>query len=406
MALKRYRYRAYPTVAQARLLARTFGCCRVVFNDFIAERDRLYKAGLHRKVPLGETARLVTTIAKSTPERAWLAEVSAVPLQQAADDAARAYRNFYESVIGRRKGRRIGLPSRKRRGHRLAARFTANARFKVVDTPGSKWGRVRIPKIGTVKFICSRDLPSDPSSVTVVQEPDSTYWVSFVVDESCAIGAPTGRVAALDLGLTDLAAVVSIHPTTGRADREKVGNPRPLRAALRRLAREQRALARKQQGSANRAKSRVRVARIHRKVRDVRADHHHKLATRLVSGHDVLVLETLSLEGLGHTRLAKSIYDAGLGTLIRLITEKAETQGRTVVRIGAWEPTTQTCLSLRDAGWQEAAPRPCLEVREMWHSAGPGFQRRSEYSGRRRAGGDPKRLWTRCQTPACRSGWG
>lgn len=92
MALKRYRYRAYPTGGQVRMLARTFGSCRVVFNDFVIERQRLYRAGLHKDVSFAETARLVTTLAKQTPERAWLGEVSAVPLQQAVDDASRAYR--------------------------------------------------------------------------------------------------------------------------------------------------------------------------------------------------------------------------------------------------------------------------------------------------------------------------
>lgn len=343
MALKRYRYRAYPTGGQVRMLARTFGSCRVVFNDFIIERDRLYRAGLHKDVPFAETAKLVTTLAKQTPERAWLGEVSAVPLQQAVDDAARAYRNFFDSLTGKRKGRKMGLPSRKRRSHRQAARFTANARFKVLDTTGSKWGKVRLPKIGELRFLRSRDLPSAPTSVTVIFEPDGTYWVSFVVDEPTREAAPAVKVAALDLGLTDLAAVVSIDPSTGETNREKISNPKHFRAAQRRLARQQRSLSRKKKGSANRAKARIQVARTHRKVRDLRADHHHKLAQRLIADHDVLVLETLSLVGMGRTRLAKSVHDAGLGNLIRLLTEKAESQGRTVLRIGQWEPTTQTC---------------------------------------------------------------
>lgn len=343
MALKRYKYRAYPTGGQARMLARTFGSCRVVFNDFVTERDRLYKAGLHKEVPFAETAKMVTTAAKKTPDRAWLSEVSAVPLQQAVDDAARAYRNFFDSLTGKRRGRKMGLPSRKKRSHRQTARFTANARFKVLDTAGSKWGKIRLAKIGDLRFVRSRDLPSAPSSVTVILEPDGTYWVSFVVDEPTRAAAPAVKVAALDLGLTDLAAVVSIDPETGEALREKITNPKYLRSAQRRLARRQRSLSRKEKGSANRAKARVEVARTHRKVGDLRADHHHKLAARLVNDHDVLVLETLSLVGMGRTRLAKSVHDAGLGNLIRLITEKAENQGRTVLRIGQWEPTTQTC---------------------------------------------------------------
>lgn len=374
MALKRYRYRAYPTTGQARMLARTFGSCRVVFNDFITERDRLYRAGLHKDVPFAETAKAVTTLAKQTPERAWLAKVSAVPLQQAVADAARAYRNFFNSLTGKRKGRKMGMPVRKRRSHRQAARFTRNSGFQVLDTTGSKWGKVRVPKIGDLRFLRSRGLPSDPSSVTVIQEPDGTYWVSFVVDEPARDTAPATKVAALDLGLTDLAAVVSIDPATGQATRTKVTNPRHLRAAQRRLARQQRSLARKEKGSANRAKARVKVARTHRKVRDLRADHHHKLAARLVTDHDVLVLETLSLVGMGRTRLAKSVHDAGLGNLIRLITEKAENQGRTVLRIGRWEPTTQTCSVCGTPGGKKP-----LSIRE-WTCQGCGTRLDRDYN--------------------------
>lgn len=374
MALKRYRYRAYPTRGQVRMLARTFGSCRVVFNDFVIERQRLYRAGLHKDVSFAETARVVTTLAKQTPERAWLAEVSAVPLQQAADDASRAYRNFFDSLTGKRKGRKMGLPSRKKRSHRQAARFTASARFKVLDTTGSKWGKVRLPKIGDVRFARSRDLPSAPSSVTVILEQDGTYWVSFVVGEPTREAVPAVRVAALDLGLGDLAALVSINPETGEAVREKVANPKHFRAVQRKLARQQRALSRKKKGSENRAKARVKVARTHRKVRDLRADHHHKLAHRLVTNHDVLVLETLSLAGMGRTRLAKSVHDAGMGNLIQLITEKAENQGRSVLRIGRWEPTTQTCSVCGAPGGKKP-----LSIRE-WTCEGCGNRLDRDYN--------------------------
>lgn len=356
------------------MLARTFGSCRVVFNDFVIERQRLYRAGLHKDVPFAETARLVTTLAKQTPERAWLAEVSAVPLQQAVGDAARAYRNFFDSLTGKRKGRKMGLPSRKRRSHRQTARFTANARFKVLNTEGSRWGKVRLPKIGDLRFLRSRDLPSAPTSVTVILEPDGTYWVSFVVDEPTREAVPAVKIAALDLGLTDLAAVVSINPETGESARQKVENPRPLKASLRKLARQQRALSRKKKGTANRTKARIKAARTHRKVRDLRADHLHKLAHRLVTNHDVLVLETLSLVGMGRTRLAKSVHDAGLGNLIRLITEKAESQGRTVLRIGQWEPTTQTCSVCGTPGGKKP-----LHIRE-WTCGGCGTRLDRDYN--------------------------
>jgi putative transposase len=106
------------------------------------------------------------TEAKKTPERAWLAEVSSVVLQQALADLNTAYRNFYQSVSGKRKGARVAPPRfRSRKDNRHSIRFTANARFKVTAT-----GRLRLPKIGDVKVAWSRELPSEPSSVTIVKE--------------------------------------------------------------------------------------------------------------------------------------------------------------------------------------------------------------------------------------------
>lgn len=343
MGIKRYRYRAYPDGHQRVMLARTFGSCRFVYNSFICERERLYKAGEHRQVPLNETVRVVTTLAKKSPETIWLSQVSAVPLQQSARDAALAYQNFFSSWSGRRQGPKIGKPSLKKRGHRQAARFTAAARFKVFMPRGTRWGKVRLPKIGEVRFRNSRALVSTPTSVTIIQEPDGKYYVSFVV-ETVDLPAPkTGGVVALDLGLTDLAALTAASPKDKTVTRHKVGNPRFLRSTNRKLARQQRQLSRKTKGSANWHKNRIQVAKTHKKVSNQRDFHHHQLANQLVRDYDTIALETLSLAGMGRTRLSKSIYDAGLGNLLRRITEKAENQGKQVVRIGKWEPTTQTC---------------------------------------------------------------
>lgn len=142
----------------------------------------------------------------------------------------------------------------------------------------------------------------------------------------------------IDLGLTVLAAVVASDGTA-----ETVANPRHLRTAERRLARTQRALSRKQRGSRNRQKARHRVAVAHRKVRDRRGDHHHKLALRLIRENQAVAVEDLCVAGLARTRLAKSIHDAGWATLVRLLEDKATQYGRQVVRIDRFYPSSQTC---------------------------------------------------------------
>jgi putative transposase len=161
----RYNYRLYPDTAQREALARSFGCARVVFNDGLRARQTARENG-EKYLSDGDLSKQVITLAKDTPERAWLGEVSAVVLQQALADLNVAYSNFFASVTGKRKGRKVAPPRyRSRKDNRQAIRFTKNARFKVLDN-----GRLRLSKIGDVQVRWSRTLPSDPSSVTVVKD--------------------------------------------------------------------------------------------------------------------------------------------------------------------------------------------------------------------------------------------
>jgi putative transposase len=321
----RYRYRIYPSLGQQQALAGAFGCARVVFNDCMRLRDACHAAG--EKVSDSEVQRRVVTLAKRTPERAWLAEAPSVALVQACNDARRAYRNWFDSLSGRRKGRRVGYPRFRRKHGRQSIRLTRNG----FALHGS---RLYVAKAGDIKVRWSRELPSQPSSVTVIREPDGRYYASFVVERQPVPMPGGGHEVGIDVGLDRLAVT---------SDGEIIANPRFLRAKERHLARAQRALSRKRQGSANRAKARHRVAVLHRKVREARLDHAHKTALRLVRDNQAVYAEDLAVAGLARTRLAKSIHDAGWSQLLRLVAEKAEHHGREFHRIGRFEPTSQVC---------------------------------------------------------------
>lgn len=322
----RYRYRMYPTAGQAVMLARTFGCARMVFNDCLRLRDEARQRG--EKLSDSQIQTRVITLAKQTPERAWLAEVASVALVQACQDARRAYRNRFDSLSGRRKGRRVGRPRFRRKSSRQSVRLTRNG-FSVRGN-----GRVYLAKIGEVKVCWSRQLPSEPSSVTVIKEPDGRFYLSFVVErEAQPLPAIDGDLG-IDLGLDRL--VVT-------SDGEIVANPRFLRNRQRKLAYLQPAAARKQNGSANRRKANRRVAVAHRKVRDARLDHAHKTALRLVRENQAVYAEDLAVSGLARTRLAKSVHDAGWSQLLRLLAEKAEHHGRTFHQVGRFVPSSQMC---------------------------------------------------------------
>ena len=334
----RYNYRLYPAPGQRSALARAFGCARVVFNDGLRARQDAHAAGLPYITDAELSARL--TLAKATPERAWLGEVSAVALQQSLADLGAAYRRFFDyrkalrewKAAGRKgpRPREVGLPRFKsRKDRRQAVRFTANARWKI--TPD---GRLRLPKIGDVEVRWSRGLPSAPSSVTVIADAAGRYFASFVVETGDDPLPEVGGEVGIDLGLTHFAVL---------SDGRKVSNPRFLRRAERRLRKAQKALSRKDRGSSNRAKARVKVARVHARVADTRRDWLHKESTRIIRETQAVYVEDLCVAGLGRTRLAKSVHDAGWASFTAMLDYKARKHGRTFARAGRWEPTSQVC---------------------------------------------------------------
>lgn len=333
--MKRYRYRAYPTPGQQVSLARTFGSARVVYNDFITERNRLRESDLHREVSFGDTAKKVITQAKLTPSRAWLSEVSNIALQQSVRQAERAYRNWFDSLAGKRK-RKVGAPRFRRRSARQSITLTRGG-FSVRETTHGV-AHVRLAKVGWVRFNLSRPLPSVPSSVTVIGNPDGTYEVSFVVEADPVSPDASTRAVGIDLGLIDFAAVVASDGT-----REKIANPRHYRAHERKLARAQKKLSRTQRGSKNRIKARKRVAKVHSQIAHARVDFTRKLARRIVDENQVIAVETLAVSKLARTRLAKSVHDAGWGTFLLTLRQMADEAGRTVVAVPRTFPSSQIC---------------------------------------------------------------
>ena len=344
----RYRYRIYPGPGQQQALARVFGCARVVYNDCLVLREEAHAAG--EKISDTEVQRRVVTLAKATPERAWLGEVASVALVQACQDARRAYKNWFDSLTGRRKGPKIRHPKPRCKHGRQSVRLTRNG-FALHRK------RLYVAKVGEVRVEWSRALPSVPSSVTVLREPDGRYYASFVVQRAATPLPSCDRDVGIDLGLASLAVT--------SAD-EVIPNPRFLRAAQRRLRKAQRVLSRRQKGSANRARARHRVAVLHRKVRETRLDHAHKTALRLVRDNQAVYAEDLAVSGLMRTRLARSVADAGWSQLLRCIEEKAAQYGRTFARIGRFEPTSQVC----SACGVKDGPKP-LSIR-IWACAACG----------------------------------
>ncbi|WP_371549958.1 transposase [Streptomyces sp. NBC_00554] len=345
----RYAFRLYPEPGQASALARAFGCARVVYNDAVRAREQAHADQLPYPSAAWLSKEMITR-AKQSPERSWLAKVSSVVLQQSLRDAETAYRNFFASLKGDRKGPKADKPRMKsRKDTRQAIRFTANARWSI--TPG---GKLNLPKIGAVKVAWSRRLPATPSSVTVVKDSAGRYFASFVIDTAPATDATrmpvTDRTVGIDLGLTHFAVL---------SDGTKIDSPRFLRRAEKKLKKAQQDLSRKRKGSKNRAKARLKVARAHAQVADARREFHHQLSTKLIRENQAIAVEDLAVNGLARTRLAKSVHDAGWGAFLAMLEYKARRYGRTFLTIGRFEPTSQVCST---CGTKDG-PKP-LHVRE------------------------------------------
>lgn len=353
----RFNFRLDPTPGQVRDLAKAFGCARVVFNDALALRRELHEGG-EPYIPDAELQRRVITEGKRTPERAWLSEVSSVVLVQALGDLNTAYRNFFGSIAGKRKGPKVREPRfRSRKDNRQAIRFTRNG-FSLREG-----GKLYLAKIGEIAVRWSRALPSDPSSVTVVKDASGRYFASFVVvtdpDEDLKRLPLPDEVAetGIDLGLTHFAVL---------SDGTKVASPKFLRRAERKLKRLQQDLSRKQKGSNNRKKAVLKVARAHAKVADSRRDFHHKLSTRIIAENQGVYVEDLAVNGLSRTRLAKSVHDAGWSQFVGMLEYKAARYGRGFAKVDRFAPTSQVCSACGVSDGKKPLP-----VRE-WTCGGCG----------------------------------
>jgi len=319
MTKRAYKYRFYPTPEQEQILARTFGCVRFVWNAVLRYRtDAFYQ----RQEKVGYTAaNAQLSKMKKAEDTAFLNEVSCVPLQQCLRHQQSAFKSFFE---GRAK-----YPTFKSKRHRQAAEFTRSA-FKVRD------GQLFLAKCKEPLAIrWSRDLPGEPSTVTVSKDSAGRYFVSCLCELTPETLPVTPRMTGIDLGLKDLF-------ITDQGQR--IGNPRHTAKYAARLATAQRRLSKKKLGSANRAKARKRVARIHAKISDCRMDSLHKLSRRLINENQVVCVESLKVKNMvRNPNLAKSISDAGWGEFVRQLEYKAEWAGRQLVKIDQWYPGSKRC---------------------------------------------------------------
>jgi putative transposase len=321
-AKRAYRYRFYPTDAQAAELSRTFGCVRKVYNMALAARTEAWAR--QERVNYNQTSAMLTAW-KKTEELAYLAEVSSVPLQQTLRHLQGAFASFFD-----KRAKYPRFKSKKK--SRASAEYTSSA-FRYRD------GHLTLAKMREpLAIVWSRPLPegAQPSTVTVSQDAAGRWFASILCeDPSVQHLAAVDSTVGIDVGLNHLLTL-----STG----EKVANPRHERKDRARLAKAQRNLAKKTKGSNNRAKARKKVARVHARITDRRRDHLHKLTTRLVRENQTLVIEDLTVRNMVRNRsLARAISDAAWSEFRNMLEYKAAWYGREVIAVDRWFPSSKLC---------------------------------------------------------------
>lgn len=315
----RYQFRFYPTDQQQQTLAQLFGCVRVVWNDALAICKQSEKL-----LSNNDLQKLVITQAKKTVEREWLSEVSNIPLQQSVADLGVAYKNFFDSLKGKRKGTKVGSPNFKKKTNQQSARFRIGG-FSI------KGQEVYLAKIGNVKPVWSRELPSSPTSVTVIKDCANRYFLSFVVEVNPVQVDPKNQSIGIDLGIKTFAVM---------SDGEKAESPNYSRLD-RKIRKLQKKLARQPKDSRRRNKTRIQIAKLHNQIANIRKDFLHKLSTKIVSENPAIILEDLNVLGLVKNRkLSRAISLQGWREFRTLCEAKSEKFGREFKIISRWEPTS------------------------------------------------------------------
>ena len=321
MTQKAFKYRFYPSPEQETLLRRTMGCARLVYNKALAVRT---EAWYERKERVGytETSAMLTEW-KKQEDLQFLNEVSCVPVQQGLRHLQTAFTNFF---AGRAK-----YPNFKKKHNGGSAEFTKSA---------FTWreGQVSLAKCSEpLAIVWSRSIPegAEPSTISVKLSPSGRWTVSMLVDVEIEPLPKSPNQIGIDLGITSLIAL---------SNGEKVGNPKSFRAKRAKLRKAQKALIRKQRGSKNRYKARLKVAKVHAEISDARKDFLHKLTTQLVRENQTIAVEDLSVKNMvKNHKLALAISDASWGELVRQLEYKCDWYGRTFVKIDRWFPSSKRC---------------------------------------------------------------
>ena len=333
---KAYSFRIIPNKKQEELINKNIGCARFVFNYFLDQsKDDKYLS----------YSKFAKQLPKLKKEYNWLREVDSISLQQSLKDLDKAFKRFFKRLSGFPK-------FKSKKNSRQSYRTQYFKRSNGTESIEIKDDKIKLPKLGWLKFRKSREVTGKIQNVTIRKSKAGKYYISVCVKEEVEKLPQTDKAIGIDLGLKNF-----LITSNG----EVVSNPRTLTKYEDKITRLNKRLAKKEKGSNNWYKVKYKLAKTHEKVANIRKDFLHKLSTKLICENQTIIVESLKVKNmLKNSRLAKSISDVSWSKFVDYLSYKAEWYGRELIKINTFFPSSQLCS---ECGYQNKEIKD-LSIRE------------------------------------------